>query len=138
MVYVAIVLFLALLGSLYLNYLWIKAVLSLDEVQGTSPESQSEVYEGMKLHDSHFKETKDPDTTEEETEVVNVAIYNNVAYWIADVGLVQAPLDEEEEVMYSLQKQVDVHSMTTKEVDMLMEILDALKEASDEGTGSGK
>lgn len=135
MVYVAIVLFLALLGSLYLNYLWIKAVLSLDEVQGTSPDSQSEVYEGMKLHDSHFKDT---DTTEEETKVVNVAIYNNVAYWIADVGLVQAPLDEEEEVMYSLQKQVDVHSMTTKEVDMLMEILDALKEASDEGTGSGK
>lgn len=138
MVYVAIVLFLALLGSLYLNYLWIKAVLSLDEVQGTSPESQSEVYEGMKLHDSHFKETKDPDTTEEEAEVVNVAIYNNMAYWVADEGLVVAPLDDDEEVMYSLQKQVDAHSMSQADINVLWEILDALKEASDEGTGSGK
>ncbi len=137
MIFVAIALSVALLGSLYVNYLWIKAFLEVGDIQGLSSlPTQSDIYEGMKEHDSSFRATEaEP---ESKKELVNVAIYNSMAYWVTDEGFVVAPLDEDEEVMYYLQEKVDVHSMSRKDVDMLMEILDALKEAKDEGFGSGE
>ena len=89
--------------------------------------TQSEIYQDMIEHDESFRETDD-DYDREEKRLVNVAIYDNNAYWVNDEGFVVAPLDEEEEIVYSLQQQVDVHSMNESEVDMLLNILDALKE----------
>ena len=128
MLYVSIALTVALLTSVYLNFLWLNDSLELKDLPRMSVvPTQSEIYQDMIEHDESFRETDD-DYDREEKRLVNVAIYDNNAYWVNDEGFVVAPLDEEEEIVYSLQQQVDVHSMNESEVDMLLNILDALKE----------
>lgn len=128
MVYALIALTVALLTSVYLNFLWLNDSLEIKDLprQSVVP-TQSEIYQDMIQYDESFRETED-DYDREEKRLVNVAIYENNAYWVNDEGFVTAPLDDEEEIIYSLQQQVDVHSMDESQVDMLLNILDALKE----------
>lgn len=129
MVYALIALTVALLTSVYLNFLWLNESLEIrDFPQQSIVSTQSEIYEDMKRHDDSFRDTIEHN--EEEERVVNVAIYNNNAYWVNEDGFITAPLNDEQEIIYSMQQQIDVHSMNESEVDMLLNILDALKEES--------
>jgi hypothetical protein len=135
MLYAIIVLSLILLASLYFNYMLFDNMLEV-EAPIEINETQSSIIEAMKEHDSSFRDVSEDEETERFD--VKVAIYDNNAYWIGDGGgLVTAPVDEDGEVLRSLEKRVDVHALSHKEVSLLMNILDALKEANDEGSGSG-
>ncbi len=138
MTYLAIALTIGLLTSLYLNHLWLNNEINGEiGLAGSVPPTQSELYEDRKDHDSFFRQTDDDDE-DEEVAPMNVAIYDGNAYWIADGGFMTAPLDDDKEVVHSMKKQIDTHSMTPAQIDMMLEILDALKEASDEGFGTGQ
>ena len=137
MLYAIIVLSLMLLGSLYFNYMFLDNIVDV-EAPITLPEveSQSFIWEQMKEHDSSFRDTGSGE--EKEGADMKVAIYDNNAYWIGKGGgLATAPVDEDGEVIHSLGRDIDVHALSTKEVSLLMNILDALKEANNEGGGSG-
>ncbi len=134
MFYAVIALTLILLTSCYINYLFIDNVVDQDApIEVAHPSGQSYLYEEMKEHDSTFRSD-----FEEESEIMRVAIYDNNAYWLSETGLITAPVDKDGEVVRSLGKAVDVHALTTKEVSLLMDILDALKEASDDSSDSGE
>lgn len=112
------------IGSLILNYAFIKLFMRIEVHESASGLlSQSEEYELAKMHDESFRETK-----EEDEKVVKLAIYDGIAYWVTDDGLMYAPVDEDDEVEYSLKRPVDAHAMTQGQIDMMLEILDALKE----------
>jgi len=135
MLYAIIVLSLMLLGSLYFNYMFLDNIVDV-ETPIVLPETQSSIIEAMKEHDASFRDFDEDEETERID--VKVAIYDNNAYWIGeDGGLVTAPVDDDGEVIRSLGRNIDVHALSTKEVSLLMNILDALKEANDEGSGSG-
>lgn len=135
MFYVIIALTLLLLTSCYINYLFLDSVVDQEATIDVGHyDSQSYVYEQMKEHDSHFRS----DDSEVGLEPVKVAIYDNNAYWITDDGMLTAPVDENGEVIKSMGRSIDVHSLTTKEVSLLMDILDALKEANDDSGDSGE
>lgn len=123
-----------LLTSCYVNYLFIDDIVDQDApINVAHPDSQSYVYEQMKEHDDSFRSDYDEESVE-----MKVAIYDNNAYWLSDNGLVTAPVDEDGEVVRSLGRSVDVHALSTKEVSLLMDILDALKEANDDSGDSGQ
>ncbi len=135
MFYAVLVLIAALLTSCYINYLFLNDIVSQDApIDVAHPDSQSYLYEEMKEHDAAFRQVEE----ELERTEMKIAIYNQNAYWITDSGLVTAPVDEEGEVLRSLERAVDVHSLSTKEARMLMDILDALKEANDDSGDSGQ
>lgn len=134
MLYVALALTIICLTSLYLNYLFLDNVTDVSATDAENIISQSEAHQLSLDHDKSFRNTKE----EDEEAFVRVAIHDGRAYWVNDAGLQWAPIDENDEVEYSLQQQVDVHSMTQPEVDLLLEILDALKEDRYEGGSSGQ
>lgn len=124
-----------LLSSLYVNYVFLDNVVDTEKpIDLQDFDSQSYIYESRREHDQGFRDTE-PDS---EKDSMHMAIYNNSAYWVSNNGLVTAPLDSDGEVIREDAKVVDVHSLTSKEVSNMMSILDALKEADDEGSGSGK
>lgn len=134
MIYAVIVLTLLLLTSCYINYLFVDNVVDVDApIHVGHPESQSYIFEEMKEHDASFRDDYDDDEVS-----MKVAIYDNNAYWLSDEGLLTAPVDEDGEVMRSLGRKIDVHALTTKEVTLMMNILDALKEANDDSGDSGE
>lgn len=134
MLYVVLALTIIGLTSIYINYLFLNDIINnnISEDNEISSLTQSETHMLNLDYDKSFRQTN-----EEQDKFVRVAIYNGNAYWVNQEGLQWAPLDEEEEVQYSLQEQVDVHNMTQKEVDVLLEILDALKEDRYEGGSTG-
>lgn len=134
MLYVALALTIICLTSLYLNYLFLDNVTDVSATDAENIISQSEAHQLSLDHDKSFRNTEE----EDEEPFVRVAIHDGRAYWVNDAGLQWAPIDENDEVEYSLQQQVDVHSMTQPEVDLLLEILDALKEDRYEGGSSGQ
>lgn len=134
MLYVALALTIISLTSLYLNYLFLDNITDVDAVSSDNIISQSEAHQLSLDHDKSFRDTE----PEEQESFVRVAIHDGRAYWVNNNGLQWAPLDEDDEVQYSLQQQVDVHNMTQPEVDLLLEILDALKEDRYEGGSSGQ
>lgn len=134
MFYVIIALSLLLLTSCYVNYLFLDGIVDQEApIDVGHYESQSYIYEQMKEYDENFRADN-----EEETQAVKVAIYDNNAYWISEDGMRTAPVDENGEVVKSMGRSIDVHSLTTKEVSLLMNILDALKEANDDSGDSGE
>mgnify|MGYP006883064175 CR=1 FL=1 len=97
--------------------------------------SQSEQIGLQFDHDSNFRQTDviedDDDDYDEDLEdkiSVKVAIFNGKAYWISEEGFNTAPVDEDEEVIYSLTEPVDTSDMSQDELETLLEIVDALKE----------
>lgn len=137
MFFAVIALTLLLLTSCYINYIFIDDIVDQKTpIDLGHSDSQSYVYEQMKEFDSGFRAEYDDD---EESVAMKVAIYDNNAYWVSEEGgLITAPVDEDGEVIRSLGKSIDVHALTTKEVSLLMDILDALKEANDDSGDSGK
>lgn len=139
MIYVALALTIALLTSVYINYLFFRDVTTVDSFDiGPAILSQSEAHRQRIEHDESFRETKEERVKESSEQAVKVALFDGHAYWITEAGLYTAPLDEDEEVEYDLKKPVDAHAMSQDQIDMMLEILDALKEDDDEGSSTGK
>lgn len=138
MFYAVIVLTLMLLTSCYINFLFVDDIVDQEApIHLGHSDSQSYVYEQMKEFDSSFRADEDDD--DEESVAMKIAIHNNTAYWVSEEGgLLTAPVDEDGEVIRSMGKEIDVHALTTKEVSLLMDILDALKEANDDSGNSGQ
>jgi len=94
--------------------------------------SQSEQIDLQFDHDRNFRQTdiieEDDYEDLEEKISVKVAIFNGKAYWITEEGFNTAPVDEDEEVIYSLTEPVDTSGMSQDELETLLEIVDALKE----------
>ena len=94
--------------------------------------SQSEQIGLQFDHDRNFRQTdiieEEDDEDLEDKISVKVAIFNGKAYWISEEGFNTAPVDEDEEVIYSLTEPVDTSDMSQDELDTLLEIVDALKE----------
>ena len=98
--------------------------------------SQSEQIDLQFDHDRNFKKSRqteiiedlDDDEDLEDKISVKVAIFNGKAYWISEEGFNTAPVDEDEEVIYSLTEPVDTSDMSQDELETLLEIVDALKE----------
>jgi hypothetical protein len=94
--------------------------------------SQSEQVSLQFDHDRNFRQTnvieEDDDEDLEDKISVKVAIFNGKAYWITEEGFNTAPVDEDEEVIYSLTEPVDTSDMSQDELETLLEIVDALKE----------
>jgi len=94
--------------------------------------SQSEQIDLQFDHDRNFRQTdiiEDDDDEDLEDKIsVKVAIFNGKAYWISEEGFNTAPVDEDEEVIYSLTEPVDTSDMSQDELETLLEIVDALKE----------
>lgn len=113
--------------SLYFNYLLFKALVKqvLDEAEPSLIESQSDQYEAQRLHDESFRETKG----EEQTTVIpiRIAITDSKAYWIIDSQLMEAPLDDDGDPDFDLQKPTDTLTMQHSDVEMLLEVVDELK-----------
>ena len=111
---------------------WLKKVsnpIDGDIVDANIVLSQSEQdYERLQ-HDFEVEDEEDEYENEEDDDsTVRVAIYQGNGYWIAEDGFKTAPIDEDEEVQYSLTQEVDTMSVGVEELETLMEILDALKE----------
>lgn len=132
MLYVVLALTLICLTSLYFNYLFLDQATDIEIESPSGLLSQSEEHELRKHHDDSFRETK------EKEPFVKIAIYEGNAYWVGEDGLLWAPMNEEQEVEYSLQQQVDAHSMNSEEISMMLKILDALKEDDREGGSTGE
>ncbi len=124
-----------LISSLYLNYMFLDNIVDVEKpISVDHSDSQSYQHQLRLEHDQGFRETE----LDSETNFMHMAIYNNSAYWVSNNGLVTAPLDSDGEVIREDARVVDVHSLTSKEVSHMMSILDALKEADDEGSSSGE
>lgn len=124
-----------LISSLYLNYMFLDSIVDTEKpIHVDYSDTQSYLYESRREHDQGFRDTN----SDSDKNFMHMAIYNNSAYWISESGLVTAQLDSDGEVIKESAREVDVHALTSKEVSHMMEILDALKEADGEGSGSGK
>ena len=140
MIYVVIALAIGLATSIYINYLTLKDVVSARlEEPGKVIYSQSDYIEQQKEYDSSTRETQGDNQSEDDgTQTVNVAMYDGQAYWIDEEdGLMTAPLDENEEVERTLQKNVDAYTLSDSEIELIMTILDKLKEVEDDSSGTG-
>lgn len=120
-------------GNIFLTRLVSRDLDRLSETTQYDTLSQSEAAYLDKL----IKEAEMDD--DEDDDFVRVAIDSdsNRAYWISDKGLMYADMTEDGKHNYSQGKIVDTHSMSNKELSLIIEIVDALKEQDDEGSGSG-
>ena len=129
MIYVVLLLTVGLVISLFFNF-WrvLKSIASIGKVNTLETTlSQSEQEDMRAWHDSNFRPEKIEENEEGEAVEVKVALYNGKAYWIDDDGLRTAPVDEDEEVLYEDQQPVDAVSMSRREAETIMEIIDALR-----------
>lgn len=57
---------------------------------------------------------------------ISVVIFNNMAYWIKDTVLFSSPLDNSGYIKSEDAKPVDVFSMSEKDTEELLKIIDSL------------
>jgi hypothetical protein len=129
MIYVVLILTIGLVVSVFFNF-WniFRGLAQLSKPNKLEETlSQSEQEDMRAWHDSNFRGDKIQKDEEGEAVEVKVALYNGKAYWIDDDGLRTAPVDEDEEVLYEDQKPVDAVSMSRREAETIMEIIDALR-----------
>jgi uncharacterized protein YneF (UPF0154 family) len=117
MLTVIVLLVLALILSLLFNLYLARYIMSDDEP--TTEDINRMVYEQL--------EAMLADDGREETEV-RVAIHENIAYWLSGDGIYHAPLDDDQEVIHDEARPLDVDAIDDQQAQLLMEILDALKE----------
>jgi len=132
MIYLILILTIGLVISLFFNvWSFIKNLMSFSADIGDleTTLSQSEQHMMRSWHDDNFRGEKKKEDDEGEAVEVKVALYNGKAYWIDDDGLRTAPVDEDEEVLYEDQEPVDAVSMSRREAELIMEIIDALRSA---------
>ena len=125
MIVAVIVISLIAVSSLLVNFYLVKnIVLPSINIGEEDVFSQSLQYQFQLLLDEGVRETEGDDNEED----VTVAVHDGIAYWMKDSKIHSAPLNDDGEILHEKASPIDVQSMSDGQIDLLMEILDALKE----------
>lgn len=123
----SIVLGIALIGSLYINYIYIKGLIKgAVSIPPFDPSTQSDIIRFMIEHDESFRDT-DMNMIDDFEVPPKIVIWNDNAYWTTGDAFLMTTVNDYGQPDFAMTQPVDISSMDNDSLKEMLQIIDALQ-----------